>query len=207
MRMTLQEPIHAESHAELAIKKNRVAATAEQLAEQEGEGDPDVVGETDGDPAEQNVGEVRKQVEKKSYEEGQSKSRGDRDSDSDRDEPTGEPVQSAQPPKKPQASFSSFASSASPFASLKTASPAPALKASAPPIKGSAFGTYSNNATPFGSGAAVSHKGVNVELQGNKKPAFGDILKESRRDVQVEKEDKVAMHEQDGMYTLSLSLL
>ncbi|KIR60503.1 ran-binding protein 3, partial [Cryptococcus bacillisporus CA1873] len=339
------------------------AATAEELAEQEGEGDPDVVSETDGDPAEQNVGEVRKQVEKMSYEEGQSKSQGDKNNDNNSDKgdeswekiekeetegvkgdglkrkaldrndtsfntveqdvatkrqkdtpsPTGEePVQPAQPPKKPQASFSAFASSASPFASLKTASPAPALQGAAPapahgddtraiapasapreekkqatfgdfaksspftsgkstpslttpaedepgssttststpapgpapattttkpqatfssfssssspftssvskpkpkpspspfpfasasaPIKGSAFGTYSNNATPFGSGAAgaaVSDEGVNVEQQGNKRASFGDILKESRGDVQVEKEGKVAMHEQD----------
>ncbi|KIR26314.1 ran-binding protein 3 [Cryptococcus deuterogattii LA55] len=230
--------------------------------------------------------------------------------------PTGEePVQPAQPPKKPQASFSAFASSASPFASLKTASPAPALQGAAPapahrddtpaiappvsapreekkqatfgdfaksspftsgkstpslttpaedepgssttststpapapapkpqatfssfvsssssspftssaskpkpkpspspfpfasasaPIKGSAFGTYSNNATAFGSGAAaaasaavgVSDEGVNAEQQGNKRASFGDILKESRGDVEVEKEGKVAMHEQD----------
>lgn len=402
--MTQQEPIHAESAAALATKKNRVApvpsargaATAEELAEQEGEGDPDVVGETDGDTAEQNVGEVRKQVEKMSYEEGQSKSQGDKNNDTNSDKgdeswekiekeeaegvkgdglkrkaldrndtsfntveqdvatkrqkdtpsvshqvtcfsilthtvskPTGDPVQPAQPPKKPQASFSSFASSASPFASLKTASPAPALQGAAPapahgddtraiapvsvsvsapasapreekkqatfgdfaksspftsgkstpslttpaedepgssttststpapgpapatttpkpqatfssfssspspftssaskpkpkpspspfpfasasaPIKGSAFGTYSNNATPFGSGAggaAVSDEGVDVEQQGNKRASFGDILKESRGDVQVEKEGKVAMHEQDGMYIYSLSL-
>ncbi|KIR41106.1 ran-binding protein 3 [Cryptococcus deuterogattii 99/473] len=234
--------------------------------------------------------------------------------------PTGEePVQPAQPPKKPQASFSAFASSASPFASLKTASPAPALQGAAPapahrddtpaiappvsapreekkqatfgdfaksspftsgkstpslttpaedepgssttststpapapapgpaskpqatfssfvsssssspftssaskpkpkpspspfpfasasaPIKGSAFGTYSNNATAFGSGVAtaasaavgVSDEGVNAEQQGNKRASFGDILKESRGDVEVEKEGKVAMHEQD----------
>ncbi|ADV24452.1 conserved hypothetical protein [Cryptococcus gattii WM276] len=361
------EPIHAESAAALATKKNRVASTAEELTEQEGEGDPDVVAETDADTAEQNVGEVRKQVEKMSYEEGQSKSQGDNNNDNNSDKgddswekiekeeaesvkgdglkrkaldrndtsfntveqdvatkrqkdtpsPTGEePVQPAQPPKKPQTSFSSFASSASPFASLKTASPAPAMQGAAPapahgddtpaiapvsafareekkqatfgdfaksspftsgkstpslttpaedepgssttststpapapapakpqatfssfssssspftssasasaskpkpkpspspfpfasasaPIKGSAFGTYSNNATPFGSGAAaglagaVSDEGVNAEQQGNKRASFGDILKESRGDVEVEKEGKVAMHEQD----------
>lgn len=90
--MTQQEPIHAESAAALATKKNRVAsvpsakggaATAEELTEQEGEGDPAVVvvAETDADTAEQNVGEVRKQVEKMSYEEGQSKSEGDINND------------------------------------------------------------------------------------------------------------------------------
>lgn len=91
--MTQQEPIHAEPAAALATKKNRVAsapsataaATAEELAEQEGECDPDVVSETDGDPAEQNVGEVRKQVEKMSYEEGQSKSQGDKNNDNNSD--------------------------------------------------------------------------------------------------------------------------
>ncbi|KAE8540486.1 hypothetical protein D1P53_003432 [Cryptococcus gattii VGV] len=376
------EPIHAESAAALATKKNRVAsvpsakegATAEELTEQEGEGDPDVVAEADADTAEQNVGEVRKQVEKMSYEEGQSKSQGDNNNDNNSDKgddswekiekeeaesakgdglkrkaldrndpsfntveqdvatkrqkdtpsPTGEePVQPAQPPKKPQASFSSFASSASPFASLKTASPAPALQGAAPapahgddtpaiapvsvsafapapreekkqatfgdfaksspftsgkstpslttpaedepgssttststpapvpapatttttkkpqatfssfssssspftssasasaskpkpspspfpfasasaPIKGSAFGTYSNTATAFKSGAAGSgtvagDDGVSAEQQG-KRASFGDILKESRGDVEVEKEGKVAMHEQD----------
>lgn len=52
----------------------------------------------------------------------------------------------------------------------------------------------------------VSDEGVNAEQQGNKRASFGDILKESRGDVEVEKEGKVAMHEQDGMYNISLSL-
>lgn len=56
-------------------------------------------------------------------------------------------------------------------------------------------------------GLAVSDEGVSAEQQGNKRASFGDILKESRGDVEVEKKDKVAMHEQDGMYTLSLCLL
>lgn len=38
----------------------------------------------------------------------------------------------------------------------------------------------------------------NVE-QGKKGASFGDILKESKGDVEVEKEGKVAMQEQDGM--------
>lgn len=46
-------------------------------------------------------------------------------------------------------------------------------------------------------GLAVSDEGVSAEQQGNKRASFGDILKESRGDVEVEKKDKVAMHEQD----------
>lgn len=39
----------------------------------------------------------------------------------------------------------------------------------------------------------------NVE-QGKKGASFGDILKESKGDVEVEKEGKVAMQEQDGVF-------
>lgn len=39
----------------------------------------------------------------------------------------------------------------------------------------------------------------NVE-QGKKGASFGDILKESKGDVEVEKEGKVAMQEQDGTF-------
>lgn len=35
--------------------------------------------------------------------------------------------------------------------------------------------------------------------QGKKGASFGDILKESKGDVEIEKEGKVAMQEQDGM--------
>lgn len=41
----------------------------------------------------------------------------------------------------------------------------------------------------------------NVE-QGKKGASFGDILKESKGDVEVEKEGKVAMQEQDGTFFL-----
>lgn len=75
-----QEPAQAESSAALATKKNRVAPTSstrraadasEELIEQEGEEDVDADGAAD--TAEENVGEVRKRVEKMSYEEAQSK--------------------------------------------------------------------------------------------------------------------------------------
>ncbi|OXM76835.1 ran-binding protein 3 [Cryptococcus neoformans Bt63] len=373
------EPAQAESSAALATKKNRVAPTSstrraadasEELIEQEGEEDADADGAAD--TAEENVGEVRKRVEKMSYEEAQSKTNdnnnnNNNDNDNAADEswekiekeemesskgdglkrkaldrndtsfttveedvaaakrqkdtpsPTGE--EPAQPPKKPQASFSAFASSASPFASLKTASPSPALQGAAPapahndatpaivppvprareeekkkqptfgdfaksspftsgkstpalitpaedeagsstssstpavpapapaaptkkpqttfssfssssspfpsskpspspfasgsaPIKGSAFGTYSNNSAAFGTAARKSamagagagaggEAGTGVGAgeekveQGKKGASFGDILKESKGDVEIEKEGKVAMQEQD----------
>lgn len=75
-----QEPAQAELSAALATKKNRVAPTSstrraadasEELIEQEGEEDVDADGAAD--TAEENVGEVRKRVEKMSYEEAQSK--------------------------------------------------------------------------------------------------------------------------------------
>ncbi|OXH25489.1 ran-binding protein 3 [Cryptococcus neoformans] len=369
------EPAQAESSAALATKKNRVAPTSstrraadasEELIEQEGEEDVDADGAAD--TAEENVGEVRKRVEKMSYEEAQSKTNdNNNDDDNAADEswekiekeementkgdglkrkaldrndtsfttveedvaaakrqkdtpsPTGE--EPAQPPKKPQASFSAFASSASPFASLKTASPSPALQGAAPapahndatpaivppvprareeekkkqptfgdfaksspftsgkstpalitpaedeagtstssstpavpapapaaptkkpqttfssfssssspfpsskpspspfasgsaPIKGSAFGTYSNNSAAFGTAARKSAmagatggeagtagtgvgSGEEKVEQGKKGASFGDILKESKGDVEIEKEGKVAMQEQD----------
>ncbi|OXG75136.1 ran-binding protein 3 [Cryptococcus neoformans Gb118] len=386
------EPAQAESSAALATKKNRVAPTSsarraadasEELIEQEGEEDVDADADGAADTAEENVGEVRKRVEKMSYEEAQSKTNdnnNNNDNDNAADEswekiekeementkgdglkrkaldrndtsfttveedvaaakrqkdtpsPTGE--EPAQPPKKPQASFSAFASSASPFASLKTASPSPALQGAAPapahndatpaiappvprareeekkkqptfgdfaksspftsgkstpalitpaedeagsstssstpavparapavasapapapapptkkpqttfssfssssspfpsskpspspfasgsaPIKGSAFGTYSNNSAAFGTaarksamagaaagaggeaGTAGMGAGAGEEKvgQGKKGASFGDILKESKGDVEIEKEGKVAMQEQD----------
>lgn len=75
-----QEPAQAESSAALTTKKNRVAPTSsarraadasEELIEQEGEEDVDA--DRAADTAEENVGEVRKRVEKMSYEEAQSK--------------------------------------------------------------------------------------------------------------------------------------
>lgn len=77
-----QEPAQAESSAALATKKNRVAPTSsarraadasEELIEQEGEEDVDADADGAADTAEENVGEVRKRVEKMSYEEAQSK--------------------------------------------------------------------------------------------------------------------------------------
>lgn len=104
--------------------------------------------------------------------------------------------------KKPQTTFSSFSSSSSPFTSSKP-SPSPFASASAP-IKGSAFGTYSNNSAAFGTGTkpatgagAGAAAGVENVEQGKKGASFGDILKESKGDVEVEKEGKVAMQEQD----------
>ncbi|OXH25924.1 ran-binding protein 3, partial [Cryptococcus neoformans] len=220
------EPAQAESSAALATKKNRVAPTSsarraadasEELIEQEGEEDVDADADGAADTAEENVGEVRKRVEKMSYEEAQSKTNdnnNNNDNDNAADEswekiekeementkgdglkrkaldrndtsfttveedvaaakrqkdtpsPTGE--EPAQPPKKPQASFSAFASSASPFASLKTASPSPALQGASP-------APAHNDVTP----AIAPPVPRAREEEKKKQPTFGDFAKSS----------------------------
>ncbi|WVQ75840.1 hypothetical protein IAR50_005473 [Cryptococcus sp. DSM 104548] len=100
---------------------------------------------------------------------------------------TSEPA--AEPPKKTQSTFSSFSASASPFGSK----PKQPSAFSAPLSKTSAFGNYSTSTSAFGAGAKA--EGDKSPEEGKRKN-FGDILKDTKEDLGVEKE-KLNMQEQD----------
>lgn len=113
------------------------------------------------------------------------------------------------PVKKPQTTFSSFSSSASPFsAGLKhtsafgSAAAQPVASSSSSP-KPSAFGGYSSAFSAF---AAKDKK----DLKTNDKPegsksSFGDILKDTQEDKGNDKGDKLQMTTQDGtLFLLSV---
>lgn len=57
-------------------------------------------------------------------------------------------------------------------------------------------GAAGGEAGTAGTGVGAGEEKVE---QGKKGASFGDILKESKGDVEIEKEGKVAMQEQDGM--------
>lgn len=113
------------------------------------------------------------------------------------------------PAKKPQTTFSAFSSSASPFATARTASPLASASSAAigTPAKsafsGSAFGNYSSTASPFAKKPPPPKDGdvkeTEEEADGDKAgpSSFGDILKESKADVKDD-EEKLRMSEQDG---------
>lgn len=127
--------------------------------------------------------------------------------------------------KKPQASFGSFASSASPFSAVKhtssfisqpVASSSNATAHSASPFKaasGSAFGNWSASASPFATPSRkatpkVAGDGENVEAESGNKEAvaaelkqdkknFGDILASTSGEASTERQ-KVDVQQQDG---------
>lgn len=128
-----------------------------------------------------------------------------------------------EPPKKPQTSFSAFATTASPFAAVRSAAPfatAPTststpTKPSPSPFATSGFGSYSSTFSPFGSKKAApppnpfdkdGGKDKDEEAEaGPSKSTFGDILTSGKH---VEEEDegeeqKRHMTEQEGRSPLT----
>jgi hypothetical protein len=107
------------------------------------------------------------------------------------------------PVKKPQTTFSSFSSAASPFsAGLKhtsafgSAAAQPVASSSSSP-KPSAFGGYSSAFSAF---AAKDKKEAKAEDKAEgSKSSFGDILKDTQEDKGNDKGDKLQMTTQDGM--------
>lgn len=63
-------------------------------------------------------------------------------------------------------------------------------------MAGAGAGGVGGEAGTAGTGVGSGEEKVE---QGKKGASFGDILKESKGDVEIEKEGKVAMQEQDGM--------
>jgi hypothetical protein len=115
------------------------------------------------------------------------------------------------PHKKPQTTFASFSSSASPFsAGLKHTSafgsaPAQPIASSSTSAKPSAFGSYSSAFSPF----AVKDKNKTKpeDNADGSKSTFGDILACTQDDAGKDKGDKLQMTTQDGECCVAMCLM
>ncbi|BEI82542.1 hypothetical protein CcaverHIS002_0304100 [Cutaneotrichosporon cavernicola] len=124
--------------------------------------------------------------------------------------PTDSPPKPADPApaevKKPQATFGSFSTKASPFAAMAGTSAfgAAAKKESAldkrpVPFAGSGFGSYSSSFSPFASAKKSEDKAESS--------SFGDILKEKGDDADAAEDKKLQLDRQDAWKERGVGLL